>query len=92
MSATHHRIKGARYFHGCYSVGNNRLWGVNRRRKRAVKVGGTAARRAAAAHMEDVFAYAEGATLRIDGMETQVRFLPRLGALEGDTAAGEQAA
>lgn len=21
------------YFHGCYSVGDDRLWGVNRRRK-----------------------------------------------------------
>lgn len=24
-----------RYFHGCYSVGDDRLWGVNRRRKGA---------------------------------------------------------
>ncbi|MFK4540451.1 hypothetical protein RKD29_000047 [Streptomyces tendae] len=25
-----------RYFHGCYSVGDDRLWGVNRRKKGAV--------------------------------------------------------
>jgi hypothetical protein len=25
-----------RYFHGCYPVGDDRLWGVNRRKKGAV--------------------------------------------------------
>lgn len=34
--ATHHRTHGVRYFHGCYSVGDDRLWGVNRRTKGAV--------------------------------------------------------
>ncbi|WP_342364936.1 IS630 family transposase [Streptomyces sviceus] len=33
--ATYHRTHGVRYFHGCYSVGDDRLWGVNRRRKGA---------------------------------------------------------
>ncbi len=28
-----HRV---RYFHGCYSIGVDRLWGVNRRRKGSV--------------------------------------------------------
>ncbi len=33
LPATHHRTHGVRYFHGCYSVGDDTLWGVNRRRK-----------------------------------------------------------
>ncbi len=33
--ATYHRTHGVRYFHGCYSVGDDTLWGVNRRKKRA---------------------------------------------------------
>ncbi|MFJ2095469.1 IS630 family transposase [Streptomyces sp. NPDC087901] len=33
--ATYHRTHGVRYFHGCYSVGDDTLWGVNRRRKGA---------------------------------------------------------
>ncbi|WP_328404917.1 IS630 family transposase [Streptomyces sp. NBC_00390] len=34
--ATYHRTHGVRYFHGCYSVGDDRQWGVNRRKKGAV--------------------------------------------------------
>ncbi|MCI3275180.1 IS630 family transposase [Streptomyces sp. 7R015] len=34
LSAAYHRTHGVTYFHGCYSVGDDRLWGVNRRRKR----------------------------------------------------------
>ncbi|GAA3483273.1 hypothetical protein GCM10018966_078050 [Streptomyces yanii] len=34
--ATDHRTHGVRYFHGCYSVGDDRLWGVNRQKKGAV--------------------------------------------------------
>ncbi|MFJ6294317.1 transposase, partial [Streptomyces griseoviridis] len=34
--ATHHCTHGVRYFHGCYSVGDDTLWGVNRRKKGAV--------------------------------------------------------
>ena len=33
--ATDHRTHGVRYFHGCYSVGDDTLWGVDRRRKGA---------------------------------------------------------
>jgi hypothetical protein len=33
LPATCHRTHGTTYFHGCYSVGDDRLWGVNRRRK-----------------------------------------------------------
>jgi hypothetical protein len=33
LSATYHRTHGIRYFHGCYSIGDDRLWGVTRRRK-----------------------------------------------------------
>ncbi|GAA3561716.1 IS630 family transposase [Streptomyces osmaniensis] len=33
LPATYHRTHGVRYFHGCYSVGDDRLWGVNHRRK-----------------------------------------------------------
>jgi transposase len=36
VPATYHRTHGVRYFHGCYSVGDDRLWGVNRRKKGAV--------------------------------------------------------
>ncbi|WP_309053686.1 transposase, partial [Streptomyces sp.] len=36
LPATYHRTHGVRYFHGCYSVGDDRLWGVNRRQKGAV--------------------------------------------------------
>ncbi|MFJ8364412.1 IS630 family transposase [Streptomyces sp. NPDC093984] len=35
MPATYHRTHGVRYFHGCYSVGDDTLRGVNRRRKGA---------------------------------------------------------
>ncbi len=33
LPAAYHRTRGTRYFHGCYSVGDDTLWGVNRRRK-----------------------------------------------------------
>ncbi|WSX34150.1 IS630 family transposase [Streptomyces halstedii] len=33
LPATYRRTHGVTYFHGCYSVGDDRLWGVNRRRK-----------------------------------------------------------
>ncbi|WP_309318434.1 IS630 family transposase [Streptomyces salinarius] len=36
LPATFHRTHGVTYFHGCYSVGDDTLWGVNRRRKGAV--------------------------------------------------------
>ncbi|MFF5960796.1 helix-turn-helix domain-containing protein [Streptomyces luteogriseus] len=35
LPATYHRTHGVRYFRGCYSVGDDRLWGVNRRKKGA---------------------------------------------------------
>ena len=35
LPATYHRTHGVRYFHGCYSIGDDRLWGVNHRRKGA---------------------------------------------------------
>ena len=35
LPATYHRTHGIRYFHGCYSLGADRLWGVTRRRKGA---------------------------------------------------------
>ncbi|WP_328868330.1 IS630 family transposase [Streptomyces sp. NBC_00304] len=35
LPATYHRTHGVTYFHGCYAVGTDRLWGVNRRRKGA---------------------------------------------------------
>ncbi|MFH9969855.1 IS630 family transposase [Streptomyces mirabilis] len=35
VPATYHRTHGVRYFHGCYSVGDDCLWGINRRRKGA---------------------------------------------------------
>ena len=33
LRATYHRTHGIRYFHGCYSMGDDQLWGVVRRRK-----------------------------------------------------------
>ncbi|MDT0419725.1 IS630 family transposase [Streptomyces sp. DSM 41982] len=33
LPATYHRTHGTTYFHGCYSVGEDTLWGVNRHRK-----------------------------------------------------------
>ena len=33
LPATYHRTEGIRYFHGCYSLADDRLWGVMRRRK-----------------------------------------------------------
>ncbi|WP_138899586.1 IS630 family transposase [Streptomyces chryseus] len=33
LPATYHRTHGIRYFHGCYSMGDDQLWGVTRRRK-----------------------------------------------------------
>jgi transposase len=35
LPATYHRTHGIRYFHGCYSFGDDQLWGVVRRRKGA---------------------------------------------------------
>jgi transposase len=35
LPATYHRTHGIRYFHGCYSLGDDQLWGVTRRRKGA---------------------------------------------------------
>ncbi|MFI5825009.1 IS630 family transposase [Streptomyces rishiriensis] len=37
LPATYRRTHGVTYFHGCYSVGDDRLWGVNRRRKDTIK-------------------------------------------------------
>ncbi|MFJ6687073.1 IS630 family transposase, partial [Streptomyces werraensis] len=34
--ATYHRTHGVSYFHGCYSIGDDTLWGINHRRKGAV--------------------------------------------------------
>ncbi|MFJ2825937.1 IS630 family transposase [Streptomyces toxytricini] len=33
LPATYRRTHGITYFHGCYSVGDDKLWGINRRRK-----------------------------------------------------------
>jgi transposase len=33
LPATYHRTHGIRYFHGCYCLGDDQLWGVTRRRK-----------------------------------------------------------
>src|SRR4051812_6684804 len=33
LPATYTRTHGIRYFHGCYSLGDDQLWGVNRRCK-----------------------------------------------------------
>jgi transposase len=35
LPATYHRLHGTRYFHGCYSFGDDQLWGVMRERKGA---------------------------------------------------------
>ena len=35
LPATYHRTHGIRYFHGCYCVGDDQLWGVMRARKGA---------------------------------------------------------
>jgi transposase len=35
LRATYHRTHGIRYFHGCYCVGDDQLWGVLRERKGA---------------------------------------------------------
>ena len=35
LRATYHRTHGIRYFHGCYGVGDDQLWGVVRERKGA---------------------------------------------------------
>src|SRR6476620_254735 len=35
LRATYHRTHGIRYFHGCYGIGDDQLWGVVRRRKGA---------------------------------------------------------
>jgi transposase len=33
LPANYHRTAGVTYFHGCYSVGDDTLWGINHRRK-----------------------------------------------------------
>ncbi len=33
LPANYHRTEGVTYFHGCYSVGADTLWGINHRRK-----------------------------------------------------------
>jgi transposase len=33
LRATYHRTHGIRYFHGCYGIGDDQLWGVVRQRK-----------------------------------------------------------
>jgi transposase len=35
LRATYHRSHGIRYFHGCYCLGDDQLWGVTRERKGA---------------------------------------------------------
>ena len=35
MPANYHKTAGVRYFHGCYSIGEDRLWGVVREHKAA---------------------------------------------------------
>jgi transposase len=35
LPATYHRAHGIRYFHGCYRLGDDQLWGVMRERKGA---------------------------------------------------------
>ncbi|MGW6056018.1 IS630 family transposase [Streptomyces sp. NPDC055189] len=37
VPATYHRTHGITYFHGCYSAGDDTLWGVNRRHKGAAQ-------------------------------------------------------
>jgi transposase len=36
LPANYHKLAGVRYFHGCYSIGEDRLWGVVRVHKGAV--------------------------------------------------------
>lgn len=36
LPATYRRTHGVRYFHGCYSLADDQLWGVNRQRKGGV--------------------------------------------------------
>ncbi len=36
--ANYHKLHGVRQFHGCYSVGDDTLWGVVRRQKSATNV------------------------------------------------------
>jgi hypothetical protein len=38
LPATYRRRHGIRYFHGCYSLGDDQLWDVLRRRKGALRV------------------------------------------------------
>lgn len=33
MAATYHRTHGVTYFHDCYSIGDNTLWGANHQHK-----------------------------------------------------------
>jgi hypothetical protein len=33
LRATYHRTHGIRYFHGCYGIGDDQLWGVTREHK-----------------------------------------------------------
>ena len=33
LPATYHRTHGTRYFHGCYSLSDDQLWGITRLRK-----------------------------------------------------------
>ena len=35
LRATYHRTHGIRYFHGCYGIGDDQLWGVTREHKGA---------------------------------------------------------
>jgi transposase len=35
LPANYHKLAGVRYFHGCYSIGEDRLWGVVREHKGA---------------------------------------------------------
>jgi transposase len=35
LPATYHRTHGIRYFHGCYSLSDDQLWGITRERKGA---------------------------------------------------------
>ncbi|MBB4738805.1 transposase [Actinoplanes octamycinicus] len=37
LPANYHKLHGVRQFHGCYSVGDDQLWGVVRRRKGAAQ-------------------------------------------------------
>jgi hypothetical protein len=44
LRATYHRTHGIRYFHGCYCVGDDQLWGVTREHKGTVHTLGRACR------------------------------------------------